>query len=374
MFRTGLRGRGRGGDRCALDQLGVAGLERLKRRQSADLPLERLSFAALLVGRGEPVEVGGDQRARLLDLPAVGIPPEDDVVLGEGVGQGGGELRIGIGRLDRGDIRLALALDVHLVRDLVSGEAASQGSRRAVRHRLEGNERDVRGRLAGGVGSIEVRRPEDLLVEAWVAKEQRGVRRVLLRLHEGEDERRRRGQQRAGDDEGCSAEEPGEDPAGIGLAPTRGGRCAPSLLLDCPARTINLVPRLDPSTSDACPRPKRRLRVVNIDRRGVDENQGGERRERLAVALGRGERAGAEELGRTAAAAANAPGHAREIAELYEEHVWSVYGFFGYRVGSRADAEDLTQLTFERACAPGAASTLSVRVPAPGSCRSPAIY
>jgi RNA polymerase sigma-70 factor (ECF subfamily) len=39
----------------------------------------------------------------------------------------------------------------------------------------------------------------------------------------------------------------------------------------------------------------------------------------------------------------------QEVAELYEEHVWSVYGFFGYRVGSRADAEDLTQLTFERA-------------------------
>jgi RNA polymerase sigma factor (sigma-70 family) len=38
-----------------------------------------------------------------------------------------------------------------------------------------------------------------------------------------------------------------------------------------------------------------------------------------------------------------------EIAELYEEHVWGVYGFFGYRVDSRADAEDLTQLTFERA-------------------------
>jgi RNA polymerase sigma factor (sigma-70 family) len=38
-----------------------------------------------------------------------------------------------------------------------------------------------------------------------------------------------------------------------------------------------------------------------------------------------------------------------EIAELYEEHVWGVYGFFGYRVSSRADAEDLTQLTFERA-------------------------
>jgi RNA polymerase sigma-70 factor (ECF subfamily) len=37
------------------------------------------------------------------------------------------------------------------------------------------------------------------------------------------------------------------------------------------------------------------------------------------------------------------------LAELYEEHVWGVYGFFGYRVGSRTDAEDLTQLTFERA-------------------------
>ena len=39
----------------------------------------------------------------------------------------------------------------------------------------------------------------------------------------------------------------------------------------------------------------------------------------------------------------------QEVAELYEEHVWGVYGFFGYRVNSRADAEDLTQLTFERA-------------------------
>jgi len=37
------------------------------------------------------------------------------------------------------------------------------------------------------------------------------------------------------------------------------------------------------------------------------------------------------------------------IADLYEEHIWGVYGFFGYRVGSRADAEDLTQQTFERA-------------------------
>jgi len=37
------------------------------------------------------------------------------------------------------------------------------------------------------------------------------------------------------------------------------------------------------------------------------------------------------------------------FGEVYEDHIWSVYGFFGYRVRSRADAEDLTQLTFERA-------------------------
>ena len=37
------------------------------------------------------------------------------------------------------------------------------------------------------------------------------------------------------------------------------------------------------------------------------------------------------------------------FSRLYDEHVWTVYGFFGYRLGSRQDAEDLTQLTFERA-------------------------
>jgi RNA polymerase sigma-70 factor (ECF subfamily) len=37
------------------------------------------------------------------------------------------------------------------------------------------------------------------------------------------------------------------------------------------------------------------------------------------------------------------------FAEVYDEHVWHVYGFFGYRVKSRHEAEDLTQLTFERA-------------------------
>jgi RNA polymerase sigma factor (sigma-70 family) len=38
-----------------------------------------------------------------------------------------------------------------------------------------------------------------------------------------------------------------------------------------------------------------------------------------------------------------------DFAEAYDQHVWDVYGFLAYRIGSRADAEDLTQLTFERA-------------------------
>ena len=37
------------------------------------------------------------------------------------------------------------------------------------------------------------------------------------------------------------------------------------------------------------------------------------------------------------------------FTDAYEEHVWDVYGFLAYRVSTRADAEDLTQLTFERA-------------------------
>jgi RNA polymerase sigma-70 factor (ECF subfamily) len=44
-------------------------------------------------------------------------------------------------------------------------------------------------------------------------------------------------------------------------------------------------------------------------------------------------------------AKANVP----DFETVYEEHVWRVYGFFGYRVSTRADAEDLTQQTFERA-------------------------
>lgn len=34
---------------------------------------------------------------------------------------------------------------------------------------------------------------------------------------------------------------------------------------------------------------------------------------------------------------------------MYDQQVWRVYGYFAYRVRSRADAEDLTQATFERA-------------------------
>jgi RNA polymerase sigma-70 factor (ECF subfamily) len=35
--------------------------------------------------------------------------------------------------------------------------------------------------------------------------------------------------------------------------------------------------------------------------------------------------------------------------DVFEEHVWEIHGFFAYRLGSRADAEDLTQETFLRA-------------------------
>jgi len=44
-----------------------------------------------------------------------------------------------------------------------------------------------------------------------------------------------------------------------------------------------------------------------------------------------------------------ARGDAEAFGRLYEEHVWNVYGFFGYRVASRQEAEDLTQATFENA-------------------------
>lgn len=40
---------------------------------------------------------------------------------------------------------------------------------------------------------------------------------------------------------------------------------------------------------------------------------------------------------------------APSLADIYDEHVWRVYAFFAYRLGSREDAEDLTQATFERA-------------------------
>jgi RNA polymerase sigma factor (sigma-70 family) len=38
-----------------------------------------------------------------------------------------------------------------------------------------------------------------------------------------------------------------------------------------------------------------------------------------------------------------------DFATVYEQEIWPIYGFFAYRVTSIADAEDLTQRTFERA-------------------------
>jgi RNA polymerase sigma-70 factor (ECF subfamily) len=38
-----------------------------------------------------------------------------------------------------------------------------------------------------------------------------------------------------------------------------------------------------------------------------------------------------------------------DLARVYEEHVWRVYGFLAYRLRDPATAEDLTQVTFERA-------------------------
>jgi RNA polymerase sigma factor (sigma-70 family) len=38
-----------------------------------------------------------------------------------------------------------------------------------------------------------------------------------------------------------------------------------------------------------------------------------------------------------------------DFARTYEKHVWRVYGFLAYRLRDREAAEDLTQVTFERA-------------------------
>ena len=38
-----------------------------------------------------------------------------------------------------------------------------------------------------------------------------------------------------------------------------------------------------------------------------------------------------------------------EFARAYDDHVWDVYGFFGYRVRTTHQAEDLTHEVFERA-------------------------
>ena len=38
-----------------------------------------------------------------------------------------------------------------------------------------------------------------------------------------------------------------------------------------------------------------------------------------------------------------------DVEKIYDDHLGRVYAFFAYRLGSREDAEDLTQATFERA-------------------------
>jgi RNA polymerase sigma-70 factor (ECF subfamily) len=38
-----------------------------------------------------------------------------------------------------------------------------------------------------------------------------------------------------------------------------------------------------------------------------------------------------------------------DFTRVYEEHVWTVYGFLAYRIRDQAAAEDLTQATFEHA-------------------------
>jgi RNA polymerase sigma factor (sigma-70 family) len=38
----------------------------------------------------------------------------------------------------------------------------------------------------------------------------------------------------------------------------------------------------------------------------------------------------------------------KDFEDVYDDEIWNIYGFFAYRVASVADAEDLTQRTFER--------------------------
>ena len=38
-----------------------------------------------------------------------------------------------------------------------------------------------------------------------------------------------------------------------------------------------------------------------------------------------------------------------DFLQTYRDHVWQVYGYLAYHLGSQAAAEDLTQVTFERA-------------------------
>lgn len=38
-----------------------------------------------------------------------------------------------------------------------------------------------------------------------------------------------------------------------------------------------------------------------------------------------------------------------DFSDVYDAHIWDVYGYLAYRLGSREEAEDLTQSAFEKA-------------------------
>ena len=54
------------------------------------------------------------------------------------------------------------------------------------------------------------------------------------------------------------------------------------------------------------------------------------------------------------------------FAAAYDEQLWHVYGFFAYRIRCRAEAEDLTQQTFERALRAWATTIRAAPRSAPG--------
>ena len=59
-------------------------------------------------------------------------------------------------------------------------------------------------------------------------------------------------------------------------------------------------------------------------------------------------RPGAHPAGRGAPASSEWPVKP-EFVDVYDAHIWDVYGYLAYRLDSREEAEDLTQVAFERA-------------------------